>query len=602
MKQLIITLVVGLAWMLMPQVANAQEQIKLMEMANRLYKQPQESKDLLEETYQLLKSNENTVNKKWDISKAQNYKEITDIAYQLIEIGNRNGTIDSDELLGYAKELVEVIEKWSSKSDEFNYRTLLGFRRDKGNISKALEKRKVIRQFVPYMKVYTEVMTQSFAVSILNLYAEQEKHTKNLENLKRYHEGIAKMNGNIGGIIAKEKAERDYKADMPFKDYFELNRSKFDNLAPTFLDEKFVFDQELKEQNQVMNYDPDIDEYNSLLPTDTFGITIDVWHPEKFDKKQALFINLRTGQLFLIWQFNLYKILESTTYLSKMSSGPDFVYDPSYSLDELFNYKWYYPENPEKMCKALEGLQVYRTRFDSYSYINDYDVIKSVKVERKKTWNNEPASLIYNVEYKNGKNPYDTRWKGGAFSVKWYEKLQKCIGMKVIYCNNGEERLLYKDFIDILPVWILESVALGKLDRDKSETLVAIIRKGEETKRLNAMDVCTFITHEDLNLYPGDNRYSSRLLPYEYVKEHSIIMPESMKSQLSWYAKTAKESMNQSLREIWVGQKVSLFLSQFPNAKLIKNTVSGGKTVKIYHVNGNEFVFKDGICTSVTKK
>ena len=209
MKQLIITLVVGLAWMLMPQVANAQEQIKLMEMANRLYKQPQESKDLLEETYQLLKSNENTVNKKWDISKAQNYKEITDIAYQLIEIGNRNGTIDSDELLGYAKELVEVIEKWSSKSDEFNYRTLLGFRRDKGNISKALEKRKVIRQFVPYMKVYTEVMTQSFAVSIINLYAEQEKQTKNLENLKRYHEGIAKMNGNIGGIIAKEKAERE---------------------------------------------------------------------------------------------------------------------------------------------------------------------------------------------------------------------------------------------------------------------------------------------------------------------------------------------------------------------------------------------------------
>ena len=78
-------------------------------------------------------------------------------------------------------------------------------------------------------------------------------------------------------------------------------------------------------------------------------------------------------------------------------------------------------------------------------------------------------------------------------------------------------------------------------------------------------------------------------------------MPESEKAALEWFAKTYTESMIQSFREIWVGQNVSLFLAEFPKAKLVKNTVSGGKAIRIYHVNGNEFVFKDGVCTSVTK-
>ena len=85
MKKSIITLfVMGLAWMQTPQVACAQEQDVLIEKATRLYQQPQGSKDLLEETYQLLEANPNTINKKWDISEAQKYKEIADIAYQLI--------------------------------------------------------------------------------------------------------------------------------------------------------------------------------------------------------------------------------------------------------------------------------------------------------------------------------------------------------------------------------------------------------------------------------------------------------------------------------------------------------------------------------------
>ena len=614
MKKSIITIIVGLAWMLTPQVASAQEQDVLVEKASRLYQQPQGTKDLLKETYQLLEANPNTINKKWDISEVQKYKEIADIAYQLIEIGNRNGKIDNEELLGYAKEVVQVIDEWSAKSNEFNNPILLRFRNDKGTINKALEKRKVIQQFVPYLNVYTKVVTQNYAATIINLFAEQKKQTANVENIKRYREGIAKMHGN--GKIAVAKTKRDYKGDMPFREYYKLKldggREKSIALVSSFLDEKFVFDKELRQEKLslleksegqgtasrpkgfTLCDDADIKDFKSMLPTDTFGLCIDVWKPESgFRDKQPLFINLRTGRQCLLHEYDLNNMLESTTYLSKSPSIPDFQYDPSYSLTELFNYEWYYPEYPEKMCKALEGLEVYRTD------INDYDVITSVSVRRSDDWNGGPAHLIYDVKYQKG-SYNKNRWEYDVFSIKWYEELKKCIGMKVIFCDNGEERILYQDFLSNIPYWTLESVELGNLDGRAA--LVATIKQGQKTERLDAVYNGLFLTRNNLDIFPKDrNMYSHRLLPYDYVKKHAVKAPESVKSELSWLAKTYHESMMQSFREIWVGQNVSLFLAEFPKAKLVKNTVSGGKAVRIYHVGGNEFVFKDGVCTSVTK-
>lgn len=613
MKKSIISIIVGLAWMLTPQVSNAQEQDELLEKASRLYQQPQETKDLLEETYHLLEANPNTINKKWDISEAQKYKEIADIAYQLIEVGNRNGKIDNEELLGYAKEVVQVIDEWSAKSNEFNNPILLRFRNDKGTINKALEKRKVIQQFVPYLNVYTKVVTQNYAATIINLYAEQKKQTANVENIKKYREGIARMQGN--GKIAVAKTKRDYKGDMPFREYYKLKlgggREKSIALVSSFLDEKFLFDKELhleklaqleQSEGKSLSERPkgftsgieDLEDFKSMQPTDTFGLCIDVWKPESgFRDKQPLFINLRTGKQYLLHEYDLNNMLESITYLAKSPSIPDFKYDPSYSLTELFKYEWYYPESPEKMCKALEGLEVYRTD------INDYDVITSVNVRRSDDWNGGPAHLIYDVKYQKG--GYDkNRWEYDVFSVKWYEQLKKCIGMKVIFCDNGEERILYQDFFSNIPYWTLESVELGNLDGRTA--LVATIKQGQKTERLDAVYNGLFLTRNNLEIFPKDrNMYSHRLLPYDYVKKHAVKAPESVKSELSWFVKTYQESMMQSFREIWVGLNVSLFLAEFPKAKLVKNTVSGGKTIKIYHVNGNEFVFKDGVCTSVTK-
>lgn len=479
------------------------------------------------------------------------------------------------------------------------------------------------------------------------------------ENLKKYYTAINRMQGR--GTIKVEKAPRDYKGEMPFYEYYKMKLEggwdKQRTLVSSFLDEKFVFEKSRRQevitklngagnktlmkekiefqmdslrkamttinyrkekdkaiilQNKIdslinlrgnyINVDNDrkkafsykayaddikIDEFLAMEPTDTFGLFINA-------EQRVQFINLRTGKCYYPYILDLNQLLESTTYLSKSPSVPDFKYDPSYSLTELFNYEWYYPESPEKMCKALEGLEVYRTD------INDYDVISSVSVRRSDDWNGGPAHLIYDVKYQKG--GYDkNRWEYNVFSVKWYEQLEKCIGMKVIFCNNGEERILYQDFLSNIPYWTLESVELGNLDGRTA--LVATIKQGQKTERLDAVYNGLFLTRNNLVIFPKDrNMYSHRLLPYDYVKKHAVKAPESVKSELSWLAKTYQESVYQSLREVWVGSSVSIFLSSFPNAKLVKNTVSGGKAIRIYHVGGNEFVFKDGVCTSVTKK
>ena len=488
--------------------------------------------------------------------------------------------------------------------------------------------------------------------------AKSQMEQNGTDNLKKYYSAIDRMHGK--GPIKVEKAPRDYKGDMPFYEYYKLKLDggwdKQRTLVSTFLDEKFVFEKVRRQdiitklvgnenkklmkekiefqidslhkaqvnlnyrkekdkfniiQNKLdsltvlrgsyldldndrkkaFNYnayadDKKIDEFLAMEPTDTFGLYINA-------EQRVQFINLRTGKCYYPYILDLNQLLESTTYLSKSPSIPDFQYDPSYSLTELFNYEWYYPDSPEKMCKALEGLEVYRTD------INDYDVITSVNVRRSDDWNGGPAHLIYDVKYQKG--GYDkNRWEYDVFSVKWYEQLKKRIGMKVIFCENGEERILYQDFLSIIPYWTLESVELGNLDGRTA--LVATIKQGQKTERLDAVYNGLFLTRNNLVLFPKDrNMYSHRLLSYDYVKKHAVKAPESVKSELSWLAKTYQESVYQSLREVWVGSSVSLFLSSFPNAKLVKNTVSGGKAVRIYHVGSNEFVFKDGVCTSVTK-
>jgi len=652
-------LVVGFVWMIIPQVAIAQEQDQLMEMAKTLYQQP--SKAFMEKTYQFMTSNANTSEKKKKVEELGAYVIYIDEAYKLIDIGKQKGKLEDEEKLSNAKTLFEDIDKYiKSKGNQLSeFHQLYYFNRDKNEIEKALQKKKLIRQFVPYIEYYSEIVIQYFAALVINGIEEQKTIANNEENIKKYYSAIDRMNGK--GAIKVEKVARDYKGNMPFYEYYKLKLEgrgdKDRTLVSTFLDEKFVFDKDKRQEiisklaeadnkdlmkekiefqmdslrkamgnpnnrkemekavrmrkmidsltvlrGQYLNTDQDrakafsykayandkrIDEFLKMEPTDTFGLYIDA-------KNGVQFINLRTGICYYPYVLDLNQLLESTTYLAKKPSIPDFIYDPSYSLEELFNYEWFNPEYPEKMCKALEGVEVYRTD------INDYDVIKSVAVRRSNVWNDEPTKLYYDVVYQKGTSKYGVNPGEQAFSISWYERLKKCIGMKVIYCNNEEERLLYRDFIDVIPSWTLVSIELGNIEgRTK---LIATIKKGNQTKRLDALSNCIFLTHDNLVLPPKDkSRYSHRLVPYEYVKKHGVNMPESEKAALTWFAKNYKESVIQTFREIWVGQKVSLFLTEFPNAKLVKNTVSGGKSVRIYHVNGNEFVFKDGVCTSVTK-
>lgn len=604
MKTSIISLVVGLTWLLTPQVIVAQGQDQLIEKAKSLSKQP--STELLYETQELLKSNAKTSDMQKMVKELDSVVSYVDNISFLIQIGNKNGKLKDDEKVRTANKVFEEIVRLS-RTDMSNphiyrrYNSLSSFRYNKEIIEKDLQKNKINQEFVPYMIKFSNILMEDIGERIVTKLEEQNKNAQNIEYLKKYYASLGKTNSK--GIIPVEKTKRDYTGDIPFRDYYKTFH--YDMSISTFLDEKFVLDKELWEdkltqlkavKQRKRHYDR-IKDLLSTLPTDTFGLYADEWQDESgFVRKGEAFINLRTGRVFKLDEFGLNNILESTTYLAKYASVPDFKYDPSYSLSELFDYEYYYPEFPEKMCKALEGVEVYNLN------INDYDVITSVRVQKGNFWNGR-HKLTYDVEFKKGKVQSGIKGVGSFFSIKWYEKLKEYIGKKVIYCDKSEERLLYNDFISSFDKWTLESVELGTLGEGYSRkaALVATIRNGQQTKRLDAVSDCQFLTREDLDLYPKDLRFLKHVLSYDYVNEHAINMPENKKRELSLYAKNYTASLVQSFREIWVGQSISLFLSDFPKAKLVKNAVSGGKVIKIYHVDGQEFVFKDNICTSVTK-
>lgn len=441
-----------------------------------------------------------------------------------------------------------------------------------------------------------------FLVVLLALIPQIVKAQQaDVDALKKYYDAIEKFNGN--GPIPVEKAPRHYKGDIPFKDYYKTYRDK---KVRTFIDEKFVFLKESRQQllqlqkkmeeikNKTSMKWEKLREYNnlapqimSILPTDTFGITFN-------DYNQMCFIDLRTGTVFDAKDLN--DDLESIAYLAREQSIPDYIYDPSYSLYELLSDKFYKPDSPEKMCKALEGIEVYRTD------IREYDIIKSIKVRR------EYKGLEYDVEFqKPTQSPlgrldnivsYSVKnYLQKVYIVKWLEKLKKCIGMQVIYFENemGYSRQIYQEDLPKYKIWTLDNIIFSEEDGDQE--LVAIIKNGEETKRLG-MRKCIYLTHDDLkDIFPENYRlYDGRVLPYDYVVKHAKKSNSKKEDPgLNMLVNYAK------MPESWVGRDLNSFLSVFPKAKLVRKTISGGKAIRVYHVKGKECIFKDGKCTSVDK-
>lgn len=506
------------------------------------------------------------------------YSQVIEKIDQLIEIGNNNGTIEDDTLFLVAQKIYnacsrKIVQNESNRpslsdalASSILQRSTTSKSSSNNKIYKELQNRKIHKRFIPYLLEYKNVTIQQLKQKKMEEEAEKEE---GIQNLKEYYEAINRMQGKgASGVISVEKTERDYKGEMPFKQYYELKNGKgidfYDKIIPTFLDEKFVYKQELDH------------------PTDTFGLFM------------RGFINLRTGELF--GYNDLINQIESITYLEKFKSTKNFTYNSYYSLRELLDYKSFYPEIPEKLCDALKGIEVYRMD------VQDYDVIESVKVRRFE--DKGRYRYDYKVEYQ--KNKRNEWWKNESFSIKWYEELKKYIGLKFIIGN----KILYQEIIPQMPIWILENVELGYLrPNDRNRSLVATIRSGQETKRLDATRACMYITHEISDLYSGGNdKYVDYLLPYDHVKRKAIKMPDSVKKQIKQtneFIKYLGESYKSDMHKIFnspsVGTSLSVFLNMFPKAKLIKNTISGGKAIRVYHVNGYECVFKDGVCTSVNK-
>ncbi len=510
------------------------------------------------------------------------YSQIIEEIDKLIEIGNNKGTIDDDVLYMVAQRIYDAcssqIVKNESSRPSFSDalassvigRSVNSTSATNNKIYKELQNRKIHKRFIPYLQECKNIaIMQEVQMENEKKIAEmkaQEERKRGLENLNKYHAAINRTNGD--GIISVEKRERDYKGEIPFSEYIKL-RNRDDliiKLIPTFIDEQFVLKQDLSQ------------------PKDTFGL---------YKNGDIYFINLRTGDCYTY--YSMCDKMESLSYLAKYNSTKDFIYDPSYSLCELLNDELFNPMMPEKMCEALRDIEVYRT--DK----GDYDVIESVTVSREKDYKGN-IKYKYKVGYKNE----SIVWNNNAFSIKWYEQLNKCIGKSFVYCEDDIHRWLYKETIPNVTIWTLEKVELGYLNSsDKKYSLVATIRSGQNIKRINAAESCMFITHKLTDLYPQNiDKYKKCLLPYDFVKTNVKKMPESVKNDIKRINKLNNAIGNlfkESLKDFYVGLSLSYFLGANPKAKLIKSTISGGKAIRVYHSNGYEYIFKDGVCTSANR-
>ena len=409
------------------------------------------------------------------------------------------------------------------------------------------------------------------------------------ENLEKYHQAIAKFNQPQSGPIAIKAQERAYDGTMPFNEFLmKSNITGFTYTSvqekfSTFIDESFSF-----HPKRLPNY-----RGNQDIIGDTFGICIDEIH--KGYSKQVLFINLRTGEEYLIEDMKSY--LESNSYLKIIAQVPDFVYDGTYSINEVLDPLRFGDENSEKICDALVGEQVFILE------TLQYDTIASVK-KWVSSYNDD---VSYTLRLGGGKE-YSPR---GVVSVKWYQQLQKFIGHQVLRVRTQHPKFNVNDiYLEDLPKlgpWTIEKIEAGKDERGLSGLYVTI-RKGNDVETVD-WSSCILLTH-DIDFereYEGVKYPNPLILSYDYMKANVVKMPEYVKQEEKARQKYLEAALTDALTNgvangVMVGMSISTFLRNYPKAKLINSTVnSKGKVAKVYHTGSWEVVFVNGKCTSCTK-
>ena len=441
---------------------------------------------------------------------------------------------------------------------------------------------------------YDEFIKLSVRDSIMqvlaNMRQEAEKNALEArnkewkENLEKYNQAIAKFNQPQSGPIAMKAQERAYDGTIPFNEFLETTSYGEEKRKKilTFLDETFSF-----HPKRVSEY-----KGNQTIINDTFGICIDQLHKDY--SQDVLFINLRTGEEYTLTE--LKPFLESNTYLENLSQSPDFVYDGTYSINEVLDPLRFGDMNFERITDALVGEQVFVIE------TLQYDTIASVKKSVYR--HNDLFSCM--IKLKSGKE-YSPR---GIVSVKWYQQLQKFIGRQVLRVrtyNGFNVNDIYQEDLPKLGSWTIEKIEAGKDDRGRNGLYVTI-RKLNDRETLD-WESCTFLTH-DIDFgreYEGVKYPNPLILSYDYMKANVVKMPEYVKQETQARKKYLEAVLSEALTNgvangMLVGMSITTFLRQCPNAKLVNSAVNAnGKVAKVYHVGSWEVVFVNGKCSSCTK-
>ncbi len=416
-----------------------------------------------------------------------------------------------------------------------------------------------------------------------NTYRAQEEaeQTAKQSNLSAYYNSINNMAQlNEGPVVIN--TDRVYDATIPFwkKQYnkneintfrdekFLINKKEYNRNLPK-LRQRYSMDSKMKEQLDKL----------SFMQEDTFGL---------FSERE--FINLRTGDVFLVYRDGFHKLFESVSYMENLKA-PGIIYDGTESL-EVFVGKSDRPYR-ERYINALIGEKVFLTN------VLKYDVITDIE---------DDYELIFHFA---NHGPIKDYCFDKIVPVKWYEQLQKMVGKKVIRGGNIK---YYKDY-PLNTTWredLLneETHIIEKIEVKEGQLEIHL---NGLSKPISATRECGMLTfpiniEEEWKIMQmgGDSRLenSPGYLSYEAVITTTPQKPAEAKkyeAEVQSWLKQNSKNFSDLRNHKFIGTKVEKFLKIWTYAKLINTTINGSVIIKVYNVHNYQLIFRNGICVSQTR-
>ena len=282
---------------------------------------------------------------------------------------------------------------------------------------------------------------------------------------------------------------------------------------------------------------------------------------------------------------------ESVTYLANLAVQSKYEYDGTMSLQLALGST----DTPYREC-IFEGMKGEKVFFlDSLTY----DII----VGFQENLHTSERTVLYFE--KRGKEP---DWASKCISVKWYEQLKKMVGKKAVESTSFpyiEEDRLWKEDVQKMVPYSVDAIEV------KGHKFIAKLTRNGETKEVDAIGKCGLLAYP-LNLVEEKEwkkatrkdhllRYDSGFISYDAALATMPAKPAALKNKeaedKAYWAEVSKR-MDALRNHELIGTSLVNFLQNYPTAKLLNTTTSGGVTIKVYQYLNYQVVFQNGLCTA----